>query len=138
MITLYNILIFKTTVLLFFLKFFNKKIRIFVDQRKNVLNTLEKNISKSEKYIWIHVASLGEYEQGLPVFKELKKIYKVFISLQKDITMQSRILSEMFKDSSNVTYHTQLKTIINLIKEYCNDSKKLLYSFLILLEGLSG
>ncbi len=76
MITLYNILIFKTTVLLFFLKFFNKKIRAFVDQRKNVLNTLEKNISKSEKYIWIHVASLGEYEQGLPVFKELKKIYK--------------------------------------------------------------
>ena len=75
MITLYNILIFKTTVLLFFLKFFNKKIRVFVDQRKNVLNTLEKNISKSEKYIWIHVASLGEYEQGLPVFKELK-IYK--------------------------------------------------------------
>ena len=76
MITLYNILIFKTTVLLFFLKFFNKKIRVFVDQRKNVLSTLEKNISKSEKYIWIHVASLGEYEQGLPVFKELKKIYK--------------------------------------------------------------
>ena len=74
MITLYNILIFKTTVLLFFLKFFNKKIRVFVDQRKNVLNTLEKNISKSEKYIWIHVASLGEYEQGLPVFKELKNI----------------------------------------------------------------
>ena len=44
--------------------------------KKKCLNTLEKNISKSEKYIWIHVASLGEYEQGLPVFKELKKIYK--------------------------------------------------------------
>ena len=57
MITLYNILIFKTTVLLFFLKFFNKKIRVFVDQRKNVLNTLEKNISKSENtsgYMLLH------------------------------------------------------------------------------------
>ena len=76
MITLYNILIFKTTVLLFFLKFLIKKLEFLLIKEKNVLNTLEKNISKSEKYIWIHVASLGEYEQGLPVFKELKKIYK--------------------------------------------------------------
>ncbi len=74
--TLYNIIIFKTNVLLFFLKFFNKKIKSFVNQRRDVFNILEKNISNSEKYIWIHVASLGEFEQGLPVFKELKKIYK--------------------------------------------------------------
>ena len=31
---------------------------------------------KVKKYIWIHVASLGEYEQGLPVFKEIKSLYK--------------------------------------------------------------
>ena len=58
MITLYNILIFKTTVLLFFLKFFNKKIRVLVDQRKNVLNTLEKKHFKIRKntsgYMLLH------------------------------------------------------------------------------------
>ena len=36
----------------------------------------EKTISKTDNYIWIHVASLGEYEQGLPIFKEIKSLYK--------------------------------------------------------------
>ena len=30
----------------------------------------------TDNYIWIHVASLGEYEQGLPIFKEIKSLYK--------------------------------------------------------------
>ena len=72
---IYNIAIFKIKVLFFILKFFNSKIKIFLDERKNVFEVLEKNISNSEKYIWIHVASLGEYEQGLPIFKKIKSLY---------------------------------------------------------------
>lgn len=72
---IYNIAVFKIKVLFFILKFFNSKIKIFLDERKNVFEILEKNISNSEKYIWIHVASLGEYEQGLPIFKEIKSLY---------------------------------------------------------------
>lgn len=30
---------------------------------------------KNQKTIWFHCASLGEYEQGLPVFQEIKKLY---------------------------------------------------------------
>ena len=73
---IYNIAVFKISIILSFLKLFNTKVKKFIDQRSNVFEILEKNISKTDKYIWIHVASLGEYEQGLPVFKELKKIYK--------------------------------------------------------------
>ena len=57
---IYNIAVFKIKVLFFILKFFNSKIKIFLEERKNVFEILEKNISNSEKYIWIHVASLGE------------------------------------------------------------------------------
>src|SRR5690606_10983323 len=32
-------------------------------------------ISATDKTLWFHCASLGEYEQGLPVFKELRKSY---------------------------------------------------------------
>ena len=73
---IYNIAVFKISLILSFLKLFNTKVKKFIDQRSNVFEILEKNISKTDKYIWIHVASLGEYEQGLPVFKELKNIYK--------------------------------------------------------------
>ncbi|MDB4087318.1 3-deoxy-D-manno-octulosonic acid transferase [Flavobacteriaceae bacterium] len=66
----------KIRILLFFFKLFNSKIRTFINERKNVFEILEKTISKNDIYIWIHVASLGEYEQGLPVFKEIKSLYK--------------------------------------------------------------
>jgi len=73
---IYNIVILQVKSLLFILKFFNSKIRSFIEERKKVLEILEKTISKTDNYIWIHVASLGEYEQGLPIFKEIKSLYK--------------------------------------------------------------
>ena len=73
---IYNLAILQIKTLLFILKFFNSKIRSFVEERKKVLEILEKTISKTDNYIWIHVASLGEYEQGLPIFKEIKSLYK--------------------------------------------------------------
>ena len=73
---IYNIAIFKIKILLFVLKFFNSKIRSFNNERKNILKNLKKTISKNDNHIWIHVASLGEYEQGLPIFKEIKSLYK--------------------------------------------------------------
>ncbi len=73
---IYNIAIIKVRVLMFILKFFNSKIRSFNNERKNVLENLENSVSKNDNHIWIHVASLGEYEQGLPIFKEIKSLYK--------------------------------------------------------------
>ena len=73
---IYNIAIVQIKALLFILKFFNSKIKSFVEERKNVLEILKNNISRNDNYIWIHVASLGEYEQGLPIFKEIKSLYK--------------------------------------------------------------
>lgn len=73
---IYNIAIIKVRALMFILKYFNSKIRSFNNERKNVLKNLENNVSKNDNHIWIHVASLGEYEQGLPIFKEIKSLYK--------------------------------------------------------------
>jgi 3-deoxy-D-manno-octulosonic-acid transferase len=54
---------------------FNKKIKKGVVGRSNTFKILEKKINKNDKTLWFHCASLGEYEQGLPVFKELKSHY---------------------------------------------------------------
>ena len=88
---IYNIAIFKIKILLFVLKFFNSKIRSFNNERKNILKNLKKTISKNDNHIWIHVASLGEYEQGLPIFKEIKSLYKnhkIIPSLNINIIVQ--------------------------------------------------
>ncbi|MFL0354212.1 3-deoxy-D-manno-octulosonic acid transferase [Xanthomarina sp. GH4-25] len=52
---------------------FNHKIKLGVKGRQETFKILTKRISETDKTFWFHCASLGEYEQGLPVFKELRK-----------------------------------------------------------------
>lgn len=94
----------KVEIFLSILKLFNLKIRKFVNERKSVIQILEKEINKNEKYIWIHVASLGEYEQGLPVFKHIKSLYK-----------NHKIVLSFFSSSG---YNTRLNNPISDITVY--------------------
>lgn len=54
---------------------FNTKIKLGVQGRAETFTKLKSNIKPSDKTLWFHCASLGEYEQGLPVFSELQKDY---------------------------------------------------------------
>lgn len=54
---------------------FNTKAKKWVRGRENIFQKLEAAISKNEKIIWMHCASLGEFEQGRPVLEKLKKQY---------------------------------------------------------------
>lgn len=51
---------------------FSSKIRKGVEGRKHTLDILEAANIKDQKNLWFHCASLGEYEQGLPVFTAIK------------------------------------------------------------------
>ena len=73
---LYNILIIVSGFFLRVISLFNKKIKLFVDGRKETFKKLENSISKNDKVIWIHCASLGEFEQGRPIIEKLKEKYK--------------------------------------------------------------
>ncbi|WP_298495532.1 glycosyltransferase N-terminal domain-containing protein [uncultured Algibacter sp.] len=73
---IYNIGIYLTGLVLKFGALFQNKLKKGVIGRKNTFNILKNNLSTSDKTLWFHCASLGEYEQGLPVFTELRKHYK--------------------------------------------------------------
>ncbi|MEZ7504625.1 3-deoxy-D-manno-octulosonic acid transferase [Flavobacterium sp. Arc2] len=75
MLFLYNTVIQITGSLLNVIALFNSKIKLFIDGRKIVFTTLEQKIKPSDKTIWFHAASLGEYEQGLPVIEKIKEKY---------------------------------------------------------------
>lgn len=53
--------------------FFSPKMKLFVEGRKPVFTILEQKIKPADKTIWFHAASLGEYEQGLPVIEKIKE-----------------------------------------------------------------
>lgn len=52
---------------------FNEKTKKGVEGRKQSLSLVKSGFSASDKIIWMHAASLGEYEQGLPVLEKLKE-----------------------------------------------------------------
>lgn len=41
--------------------------------QKNTFPTLESKLEKGGKYVWIHTASLGEFEQGRPIMERIRK-----------------------------------------------------------------
>ena len=54
---------------------FNAKIKLFVRGRKQTFSILEDKLTSADKTIWMHVASLGEFEQGLPILERLRAQY---------------------------------------------------------------
>ena len=73
MLFLYNLVVSIAGVFLKIVAIFSPKIKLFVEGRKNVFTILEEKIKPTDKTIWFHSASLGEYEQGLPVIEKIKE-----------------------------------------------------------------
>ncbi len=62
--------------------FGNKKAQLWWKGRKNQWENL-KSVNKNDEWIWVHVSSLGEFEQGLPVIERLKQNfpkYKILLT----------------------------------------------------------
>ncbi|MFD1095012.1 3-deoxy-D-manno-octulosonic acid transferase [Salegentibacter chungangensis] len=50
--------------------------KLFTEGRKEVFSKLEKEITPEDRIIWVHAASLGEFEQAVPVMEMLKEDYQ--------------------------------------------------------------
>ena len=72
MLFIYNLIVVLADFILKIVALFNKKISLFVEGRKPVFKILSNKIKAYDKTIWFHAASLGEYEQGLPVMERMK------------------------------------------------------------------
>lgn len=69
---LYNIGIKSYQGLVKFAGLFNTKARKLSEGESAVLDLLKKNLHPDGNYIWIHAASLGEFEQGRPLIEQIK------------------------------------------------------------------
>jgi 3-deoxy-D-manno-octulosonic-acid transferase len=83
MLFLYNLVVQFAGFFLKIVALFNPKMKLFVNGRKVVFLVLEQKIKPRDKTIWFHAASLGEYEQGLPVIEKIKKqfpLHKIVVT----------------------------------------------------------
>ena len=112
MLFLYNIITLLAAQLLKIVALFSPKMKLFVDGRKSVFQTLADKIQSSDKTIWFHAASLGEYEQGLPVIEAIKQ---QFPNHKIVVTFFSPSGYEVRKNNTvaDVTVYLPLDTISN-------------------------
>lgn len=69
----YHIFIFLYGSAITIFSFFNTKAKLWKRGRINIFNSLEEFKTKNQKpLIWIHCASLGEFEQGRPIIESIK------------------------------------------------------------------
>lgn len=101
----YNLVLLLTSFLLRFLALFNPKIRLFTQGRRHTLQKLAETFRPDDRVIWVHAASLGEFEQGLPVIRQLKPAYPSHRIL---LTFFSPSGYEVKKDSREVDFVSYL------------------------------
>jgi 3-deoxy-D-manno-octulosonic-acid transferase len=80
---IYSIIVAIAGLLLHIVALFVPKIKLFVRGRNDVFPILQSKIKPEDKTIWFHAASLGEYEQGLPLIEKIKVKYpnhKIIVS----------------------------------------------------------
>ncbi|MBT8218187.1 MAG: 3-deoxy-D-manno-octulosonic acid transferase [Bacteroidia bacterium] len=68
----YNILIKFAEVILWLPALFDQKIKLGQTGRKSTFKILEEHIQSDDRVVWMHCASLGEFEQGRPVLERIK------------------------------------------------------------------
>ena len=73
MLFIYNLIVQIANFSLKIIAQFSPKIKLFIDGRKPVFEILKSKIQANDQTIWFHAASLGEYEQGLPVIEKTKE-----------------------------------------------------------------
>ena len=79
MLFLYNLFIFVYKASAKLLAFFNKKAKLWVEGRKNLLQNIKIAMKDNTSAIaWFHCASLGEFEQARPLIESFKKKFPAF------------------------------------------------------------
>jgi len=72
---LYNLVVQFARLFIPLFGLFSSKMHLFYKGRKETFSKIKNTIGKNDKSIWMHCASLGEFEQGRPVLEKLKLKY---------------------------------------------------------------
>ena len=80
---LYNISIVLYYIVVAFVSLWDKKAKQWIVGRKDIFKRMAEVISPEDKVVWIHAASLGEFEQGRPVIEKIREQqpeYKILVT----------------------------------------------------------
>ncbi len=74
-ILLYNLFLRLYQICIRIVSPWNEKAALWIKGRKAIFNTLKNAGISGRQRLWMHCASLGEFEQGRPIIESIKRIY---------------------------------------------------------------
>src|SRR5437764_3210264 len=74
-IVLYNLFLWLYQLCIRVISPWNPKAAAWIKGRQGIFRTIRDADIKGQKRVWMHCASLGEFEQGRPVIESLRKLY---------------------------------------------------------------
>ncbi len=77
------------------------KAKLWCDGRRGIFERMASAISPNDRIVWIHVASLGEFEQGRPLIEQIREEHPEYKIL---LTFYSPSGYELRKDYKGVDY----------------------------------
>ena len=81
--SLYNIAIWFYALAVRIVAFFNPKVRLMWRGEREAYAKIESGLREGDRVVWVHAASLGEFEQGRPLIEKLKREnpeYKILLT----------------------------------------------------------
>ncbi len=103
------------------LSLFHDKTKKGVEGRKQSLDIVKSTFSPSDKVLWMHAASLGEYEQGLPVLEKLKENFpshKVLVTFFSPSGYENVIKKKHAADAICYLPFDQKRTVKEFVSQF--------------------
>lgn len=72
---IYNLAIVLYEYILAIVALWNRKARLWCEGRKGIFQRMQQAIAAEDRVVWMHVASLGEFEQGRPILETIREQY---------------------------------------------------------------
>ena len=80
---MYNILMYLYAFGVWVVSHFSEKVKKMWNGEHDAFRVLQEKIAPKAQYIWFHAASLGEFEQGLPLMERIREehpAYKILLT----------------------------------------------------------
>ena len=123
MIIFYHLFLIVYKAGIYLVSFWNKKAKLWITGRKNVFEKLQTALESAtnKKKIWMHCASLGEFEQGRPVLQKMKEDFPDAIIVITFFSPSGFEIVKNNKDFKNIFYlpmdsKSHAKKWVNIIK----------------------
>jgi 3-deoxy-D-manno-octulosonic-acid transferase len=75
---MYNLIISLYAAIVHLISPFHRKARLMVCGHRDTYRKLKQEVVPGASYIWLHAASLGEFEQGRPIIEKIKANYPTY------------------------------------------------------------